>query len=134
MFTHRAECNTRNIFRKAKGWISKRVLQENKAGKIFQKTNITYPVICTRTCAYQEVRNVRFSENLTCFVFLKHPLCVLPFCPITDDILHLILQAKYEKREKFLTIVREATYNNYFIVKCFLKSNVARVILLSINK
>ena len=24
-------------------------------------------------CAYQGVRNVRFSEYLTCFVFLKHP-------------------------------------------------------------
>ena len=24
-------------------------------------------------CAYQMVRNVRFSENLACFVFLKHP-------------------------------------------------------------
>ena len=28
----------------------------------------------TITCAYQGVRNVRFSENLTWFVFLKHPL------------------------------------------------------------
>ena len=26
-----------------------------------------------RTCAYQGVRNVPFSENLACFVFLKHP-------------------------------------------------------------
>ena len=24
-------------------------------------------------CAYQEVKHVRFSENLTCFVLLKHP-------------------------------------------------------------
>ena len=24
-------------------------------------------------CAYQGVRNVPFSENLACFVFLKHP-------------------------------------------------------------
>ena len=28
----------------------------------------------TRMCAYQGVRNVRFSENLGCFVFLKHPI------------------------------------------------------------
>ena len=26
-----------------------------------------------RTCAYQGVRNVRFSVNLACFVLLKHP-------------------------------------------------------------
>ena len=63
-----------------------------------------------RTCAYQAVKNVRFSENLgigvkdvfrkicvsggknirfsvnfTCFVFLKHPFWDSPFCLITDD-------------------------------------------------
>ena len=31
--------------------------------KIFQKTNISNPLICTQTCAYQGVRNVNFSEN-----------------------------------------------------------------------
>ena len=47
---------------KAKGRISKQVFQENKARQIFRKTNISYPLIRTRTCAYQGVRNVRFSE------------------------------------------------------------------------
>ena len=32
-----------------------------------------------------EVRNVRFSENLAWFVFLKHPSWDFPFCLITDD-------------------------------------------------
>ena len=50
-----------------------RVLQENKAGQIFRKTNISYPLIRTRTCVYQWVKTVRFSENLICFVFLKDP-------------------------------------------------------------
>ena len=31
--------------------------------KIFRKTNISNPLIRTRTCAYQGVRNVSFSEN-----------------------------------------------------------------------
>ena len=31
--------------------------------KIFQKTNISYPLIRTRTCAYQGVRNASFSDN-----------------------------------------------------------------------
>ena len=39
----------------------------------------------TRTCAYQGVRNVCFSENLACFVFLKHPFWDSPFCLITDE-------------------------------------------------
>ena len=37
-----------------------------------------------RTCAYQGVRNVRFSENLACFVFSKHLFWHLPFCLIID--------------------------------------------------
>ena len=57
---------------KAKGRISKRVLQENKARQIFRETNISYHMIRTRACAYQGV-NVRFSENLAGFVFLQHP-------------------------------------------------------------
>ena len=34
-----------------------------------------------RTCAYQGVRNIRFPENLACFVFLKHVLrfALLPY-------------------------------------------------------
>ena len=31
--------------------------------KIFRKTNISNPLIRTRTCAYQGVRNVSFSKN-----------------------------------------------------------------------
>ena len=51
---------------KAKGQISKRVFQENKVRRIFQKNEHSYPLIHTRTC-------VRFSENLMSFIFLKHP-------------------------------------------------------------
>ena len=51
---------------KAKGRISKQVLQENKACQIFPKTNIFFPWYAH----YQGVRNVRFWENLACFVFL----------------------------------------------------------------
>ena len=58
---------------KAKGRISKRVFQEKKARQIFRKTNIFYSLIRTRTPPYQTVKNVRFSENLASFLFLKHP-------------------------------------------------------------
>ena len=69
---------------KAKERISKRVFQENKARQIFRKTNISYPLIRARTCAYQGLRKVRFSENLAYFVFLKHPFWGSPFWLITD--------------------------------------------------
>ena len=39
---------------------------QHSAAKSFRKTNISYPLIRTRTCAYQEVRNVSFSENFCC--------------------------------------------------------------------
>ena len=70
---------------KAKARISKRVFQENKARQIFRKTNISCLLIRTRTCVYQEVRNVRFSENLACLVFLKHPFWDSPFWLGSDD-------------------------------------------------
>ena len=61
---------------KANGRISKRVFQENKTSQVFRKTNISYPL---------GVQNVRFSENLACFLFLKHPFLDSPFYLITDD-------------------------------------------------
>ena len=38
------------------------------------------------TSAYQGIRIVLFSENLACFIFLKHPFWDLSFCPVTEDI------------------------------------------------
>ena len=70
---------------KAKGRISKRKFQENKARQIFSKTNISYPLMHTRTCAYQGVRNVCFFGKFGVLFFLKHLFWDLPFCVITDD-------------------------------------------------
>ena len=50
------------------------------------------------------------------------------------DILQLVYsKIKYEKRGKYLPTFHEATCDNYFAVKCLLKSNVGIVILLIIN-
>ena len=83
------------VGKKAKKRISKRVFPESKARQIFRKTNISYSLIRTSTCAYQAcvyqgVRNVHFSENLACFVFLKHPFWDSPFCLTTDVILFFL--------------------------------------------
>ena len=50
------------VGKKAEGRISKRVFQENKARQIFPKTNIFYPQIHTRTCAYQGVKMLVFLK------------------------------------------------------------------------
>ena len=71
---------------KAKGRISKRVFQEHKARQISRKTNISTPPPPLPPCAYQGVRNVRFPENVACFVILKHPFWDSPFCRIADEL------------------------------------------------
>ena len=75
------------IGNKPKGRISKPVFWGSKASQIFREPGISYPLIHTCTCAYQEVWNVCFSENLACFVFLKHPFWDLPFWLITDELI-----------------------------------------------
>ena len=52
------------------------------AKNIFHMSGVNY-------YAYQGVRNVRFSWNLTCFVFLKQPFWDSPFCLITDELYRL---------------------------------------------
>ena len=65
-----------SVGNKAKRGTWKRVFQENKFSE--KQTFLT--------CAYQRVRIVRFSGNLACFVFMKHPFWGSPFCLITDDL------------------------------------------------
>ena len=59
------------------------------------------------SCAYQWVKNVRFSENLTCFVFFKHPFWDSPFCLITDD-----------------TIEQWSQNKNIYNVKCYITTKL----------
>ena len=54
--------NPEIVGNKAKGRISKRVFQESKARQNFRKTNISYPLIRTRT--YQGVRNLRAQTSI----------------------------------------------------------------------
>ena len=82
--------NTHFVGNKAKGRILKRVSRENKAGRIFQTTTISYPLIRTHACAYQGVRTIRFPENLACFVFLEQPFWGSPFCLSADDFLKIL--------------------------------------------
>ena len=67
------QCISLKLLTAFAGRISKRVFQENKAHQIFQKTNVSYPLIRTQMCVHQGVTIVRFSEYLACFIFLKHP-------------------------------------------------------------
>ena len=61
------------VSNKVKGQISKRVFHENKARRIFRKTNISN-ALC---CAYQEAKNVKF--DVLCF--LETPVLRLALLP-----------------------------------------------------
>ena len=56
-------------------------------GMITGKTNISHPLIRTRTCWYQEVRNVCFSEKLAMACFPITSVLRFAFCLITDEFL-----------------------------------------------
>ena len=61
--------------------------KKTKHTKFSEKTNISYLLIYTRTCVYQGVKNVRFSENLARFAFLLPPFKIHPSA---------LLQMKYQ--------------------------------------
>ena len=63
----------------------------------------------TRTCAYQGVRNVRFSENLACFVFLFPLSWDSRFCLITDEICFF----NNKSQNFFLNILQDHPFNTY---------------------
>ena len=79
---------------KAKGRISKRVFQERKARPIFRKTNIFHPLVRT-WCAYQGVRNVRFSGNWTCFFTWSTRFEIRPFALLPANCLCLFRETWY---------------------------------------
>ena len=106
--------STKFVGNKTKGRISKRLFQENKARQIFRKMKISYPMIHTRTCAYQGVRNVRFLENLLCFVFLLPPLCDLPFCLTTDDLRLILPSYRNQSTNLRYWFLRKYSFKNLF--------------------
>ena len=76
----------KDVGNKAEGRISNRVFQKKQSTQIFRKTNISYPLIPTRTCAYQGVRNVRFFGKFDVLCFLETPVFrFTAFCLITDE-------------------------------------------------
>ena len=77
--------------------------KKTKHAKFSEKRNF---LRLDRHSAYQGLRNIRFSENLMCFVFLKHPFWDSPFCLITDD-------SKQTKTRLFIFILN--IYSKHFI-------------------
>ena len=75
---------------------------QKKHVKFSEKKPFLTPLIRSRTCAYQGVRNVCFSENLAGSVFLKHPFWDSPFCLITNE---LVAQGLDQSKKTFLSVL-----------------------------
>ena len=92
--------------------------KKTKHAKFSAKTNISYPLIRTRTSAYQGVRNVCFSENLACFVFLLPPFLDSLFCLITDKVREMgwiILLISYTFKKFWHTLGKVLEYVISFV-------------------
>ena len=94
---------------KAKGRISKRVFQENKACQIFRKTNISYPLIRTRVwVAFCKIWRVLFSWNTR---FKIGPFALLPTIGVVISYL-----VHYNTLLQNVTDITK--WYSYFIVNC----------------
>ena len=86
----------------------------------------------TLSCAYQGIRNVGFSENWTCFVFLEAPIlrfALLPYYRRNVIVLTVLDNSKYE----FLSSHRICFYDGTFFLQIFF-TNPAAISMRTWNK
>ena len=70
--------------------VSRKQRRKNKNAKLSEKRTPLIPWYAHVCVRIRGVRNIRFSEHLVYFVFLKHPFWDSPFCSITDELVSLI--------------------------------------------
>ena len=89
-------CHEEHFFgSKAKGRMSKLMFQENKARKIFRKTDISYPLIRTRTLRmpYPLMYTRKFFKKFGVLCFLETPIlsfALLPYYRRFDCLQHIL--------------------------------------------
>ena len=71
-------------------------------------------ILIDRIRRYQEVRNARFSENLVCFVFLKHSFWDSPFYLITDEMFDKIFNTPQHNVGEF--VQRPALFEHFWSI------------------
>ena len=95
------------VSNKAKSRISKRVLQKNKEPQIFRKTNISYPLIRTRTCPYQGGEKCSFFfGKFGVLCFLITPILRFAYLPYCRRIHIFFFQIKKEKHQQVKHMTR----------------------------
>ena len=81
-----------------KGESQNECFKKAKHAKISEKQTLLTPLIRTRTCAHQEVRNVCFSEILACFLeTLVLRFALLPYFRRFQLLIQLMIQKNGRK-------------------------------------
>ena len=86
--------------------------EKNTSSVIREKGCVSVCISGFYACAYQRVRNVRFLENLACFVFLKHPFWDSPFWLISDNLSVWIKLLDYLHQIQVDTFLESFKLNN----------------------
>ena len=97
---------------KAEVRISRRRLQGNRACQIFQKTNISRPLIRTRSYTYQGVRNFRIL--FPCYLCFE--ICSLTLLPR--------IIAYFSLRRKFAIVCILSAYVLFIIIAPYKKMEI----------
>ena len=86
--------------------------EKNTSSVIREKGCVSVCISGFYACAYQRIRNVRFLENLACFVFLKHPFWDSPFWLISDNLSVWIKLLDYLHQVQVDTFLESFKLNN----------------------
>ena len=85
------------VSNKAKGRISKRVFQENKARQIFRKTHIAYPLIRIGTyVCVSGGKKCTFFENFGVLCFLETPVLRFAYLPYYRRYMNVLVLLKFD--------------------------------------
>ena len=73
-----------NVKANLEGRISKRVFQGNKARIVFRKTNISYPLIRTRTCCVSGGKKCSFLRKFEMLCFVETSVSRFALLPLAS--------------------------------------------------
>ena len=88
-------CSTKKLNATKRDWFLMLSVRRQKG----QPQNRSYKRVNTRNCAYQGVRNIRFRENLMCFVFVT-PVLRFTFLPYYWRVIHVSHDLLVKKKRK----------------------------------
>ena len=123
-------CHTSTVTRQ--GWISKRVLRENKTRQFFQKTSISNPLIRIRNVRFRKIWRALFSWNTRFEIrpFLPYYRQYLSLIPGINKATTIIYKPTKTKARWLCFVIRF----NFEKIKTRKRKNPAGICLIKANK